>query len=181
MKSFKTAVASALVLLSLMAAGCSATANRQEITENFVKKAFTIPDTQFAKSVQDLTTEDFSAKDGESIAVPTAEQSEKWQNLLKDFGGDVVSEKMLSFDSSFFQDVMMLHLIAGLHDYTCTVDKVSVKEVNKNKFSFQVLLTASYSSEPVKVIGAVTFNDKNLMEDMYIDSMSEYPPPAQSE
>lgn len=175
---------SGVLIAALCLSGCAGKATPAQTGKAFVEKVLTIPDQGLAGLADPqeipLQTPGPGDENDAQLLVPTEEYNEKLRTAIEKLCGDVIEkDEMTDPESRFFQSVILLHLKAAEGGFTTTVKSVTVSGTDGAKFSYEAVLDASYTEEPVTVLGSVYFNEDGRIYYMNVDSMSEYPPSFQ--
>ena len=163
MKKYVTAAA-LLFLMIFSLQGCGQAPEPNSSSQNikgFIERVLTVPDPGLSEVVQsDIHMTDMDEYDRQirgAIAALCGEQAD--------------TEKLSDPGSRFYEQIILLHLMADEQDYTITVDRVEITESeNTDKhFGYRAVVHDSREAEPVTLSGSVQLNGDYEIEYMSVN------------
>lgn len=156
MKVTKIILTVIMIFITLSLVGCDEKLSNKERAEIFVRKALTVPQ----EDISEVVNSGLDEKDIEQYA-------KKLDEAIESFCGDFVSkDAMTNPNSTFYQRIIMLHIMASGKDYTYTVESVEVTKKNDKKYNYTADILASNEENKLSLYGTIQFNDDNKIDYM---------------
>lgn len=161
MKKVLTFILLLFTLTTFHLVGCEKKPSYEETAENFAKKVLTVPYQDISEVVHsDLMTQDIE------------EYDKKLNEAIENLCGDIVPKDILTDTSStFFDNVIMLHLMAAGHDFTYTVENIEITQYSDKKYNYTAEVIASNREENLTLQGLIQFNDSDKIDYMTIKGL----------
>lgn len=159
MKFLKVTLLIIMAIATVSLVGCDKEKSNKEIAEVFIKEVLTLPNEDIALmaklDVQSVGSEEIDEKMS--------------QTIMALYGGDVSKTTLTDGTSRFYNDVVMLHVMAAVNNFTYAVESIEVTELDEKQFSYTAeVLASNEANGKLTITGSVQFDDDGKINFMTV-------------
>lgn len=146
------------ILICVMLVGCNEKSSNAQSARKFAEIALTVPN----KQIQQVESANLQAPD-------MVEYDKQMHMAITEFCDGMVSEEVISdVGSAFYNNIVLLHIMASKDDFTYTVENVKINRQNEEQFDYTATIVASNDADTLTLSGSIQFDSAGKINYMTV-------------